>query len=498
MNMKAVGLLLGLLSIDASASNLKATNKRRKDHRKKHSKPVSIDEHKLRQFVLSHHLKEGFEPHYQIIEAGDEKSFYLGGEVISFDVNELFPVSGSSTLFESTIRSPLKGEFSPETGARILVSQRNGKLLGATKVNYQTGRIDEIVEIQAGIYISFNTEDFDLNYLGQHRLQQSRHEEQRATSENVRNLGVHPVPLQDLSDQPASGLDVGPCRTHRSIRLAVKYDSTFCSDFGYNDDLAEAHIEHVVALANNYFDRHGLCKKIELCNIEGHCLMNHNDQFNKLFTHAEAMCGDETEGDPTFNDLANLFAKHISTGGNFPEGCDAVHLIFGSKDAASTTNSVVGCSFTGELCNPFASGVTYFGFTADKVQQSFILAQQVANNLNTGIITGADKSVVEPANVEYLVAHRNEINAFVSKKRKEDSTCTATTRTTNHNKKKSVKRENDSPAEVDLTFDVHDLDLAHFLKCWGKSKELCRADSLCIWKKDSNLCLEKQTNSFRN
>jgi hypothetical protein len=185
----------------------------------------------------------------------------------------------------------------------------------------------------------------------------------------------------------ASGRDGGDsgkpvqasCSSLRTIRIAIAYDSSFCTTFGGADG-AKREVERIVAMAStSWYSRPGLCVQLQIADLEGHC-NSETDPYNR---------GDIESG---YNGLGMLhyFADYWHTSRSNVSR-DTAHLF----RTQSFTDDALGCAVCRSLCSRTAYGVIAFSSTISAVQRAVLFAHELGHN------AGADH--IDPTEGDFIM-----------------------------------------------------------------------------------------------
>jgi hypothetical protein len=169
------------------------------------------------------------------------------------------------------------------------------------------------------------------------------------------------------------------CSSLRNIRIAIAYDSSFCTSFGGADG-AEREVERIVAVAStSWYSRPGLCVQLEIVNLEGHC-NSETDPYNR---------GDIESGCSGFGMLdyfENYWNTHRSNVSR-----DAAHLF----RARPFSDWPFGCAYDRSLGESFAYGVNAFPSTMSAVRRAVLFAHELGHN------AGADH--IDPTEGDFIM-----------------------------------------------------------------------------------------------
>ena len=122
------------------------------------------------------------------------------------------------------------------------------------------------------------------------------------------------------------------CTHYRQIDVAIAYDTTFCNYCG-GPNKARKKIFEIINFASNRFRQQGLCIKVRLSALEGHCNVN-TDPYLRM-RHHNSGCG----GNGLLQDFTSFWhynRKHIPR--------DASHLFVGRE----FQDRKIGCAGIGK------------------------------------------------------------------------------------------------------------------------------------------------------
>jgi hypothetical protein len=316
--------------------------------------------------VVKDLLTSEFEP---VLQAVVSSQFTIGEHTISEEDLQPFSVYSDPTE-ESHL---YKADVSDGT---VFVSKDvDGKLMSAVKMSTLSGEIIQLANLSDNIFTTFSTSD-----LNQTKVQNIEFGPDMLAPVDgvVRSLAVMPANTKAYEENSSSsaGRKLSACTEVTVVRLSLKFDSQFCKEHGNSQDEVRAHIELIVATASSFYQVEGLCKAIEICDLEGFCNGDGSDTYRDMVSQTEAVCAAE-------NDLLTTFTSYIRN--NRPSECDNVHLLYGSEPDESEPyeTATIGCAYTAQMCNRYSTGVNYFGFSTNNALQATLLAHELGHNIGS-------------------------------------------------------------------------------------------------------------------
>jgi hypothetical protein len=352
-------------------------------------------------------LQSTFRPVQQIVGS----HFTIDGATISEEDLQPFSVYSDPTEESHLFKAEV-------TGGTVFVSKVDGVIISAMKVGAQSGEIIQLANLEGNIFTTFSTSNLDDT-----KVQQFEYGPEISPPEGRRGLDSITRGEQSGSS-PARKL--AACEEFTVVRLSLKFDSQFCKEHGNSQARVRAHIEEIVATASAFYQAEGLCKKIEICDLEGFCNGDGGDTYRDMVTQTDAVCGQD-------NDLLTTFTSYMQNNPTVSQ-CDNYHLFYGDEPDGSDPyeTTIIGCAYVGQMCTPYSTGVNYYGFTNNNALQATLLAHELGHNLGSGHFTPAEGSyqrefIMEPYICdcrEFDASSASQINDFVASK--QSSTCTRT------------------------------------------------------------------------
>jgi hypothetical protein len=154
------------------------------------------------------------------------------------------------------------------------------------------------------------------------------------------------------------------CSSLRPIRIAIAYDSSFCTTFGGANG-AKREVERIVAMASSsWYSRPGLCVQLQIVDLEGHC-NSEIDPYNR----GDIESGGNGEG--MLHYFAYYWQNHRSNVSR-----DVAHLF----RTQSFTNGVLGCAYERSLCDGVAYGVNTFPSNINALERAVVFAHELGHN----------------------------------------------------------------------------------------------------------------------
>jgi hypothetical protein len=351
-------------------------------------------------------LKSTFQPVLQQVLGSQ---FTIDGETIREEDLHSFSVYSNPTEESHLFKAEV-------TGGTVFVSKVDGEVISAVKVGAQSGEIVQLANLASDIFTTFSTSDLDKS-----KVQQFEYGPDLLGPDDRR--GLESITLGEQA-RSSTARNLAACEEFTVIRLSLKFDSQFCKEHGSAQAQVRAHIEGIVATASSFYQAEGLCKKIEICDLEGFCNDNGSDTYRDMVTQTSAVCGES-------NDLLTTFTSYIQS--NSPSQCDNYHLLYGNEPDGSDPyeTTIIGCAYTRQMCNNYATGVNYYGFTNNAALQATLLAHELGHNIGSGHSPAEGpfprEFIMEPYICDcrkFDASSATQINDFVASR--QSTTCTRT------------------------------------------------------------------------
>ena len=388
-------LLIGMAFLNSQSVMVEAAKsvrgkqaKKQKGNKSKQANVVTTSASAEKRFKKKALLKTTTTPQYQKIQ-GD--SFVLDGQQVSLKDENLLPVTVASAgitaepvVFQAASTIPNVFEKTENnTDDIILVSKVSGIFQGAIKIKKGTGELIQLSQFDNETFISFSTNDLDENELKNYTFG-----EDTAVPDFIRRQ-LDPI-NPDMNASYAGGSarrilqQPGPCPSYTVIRIALRYDSGYCAMFGDNGSFAEAYLHFLVATINEWYKVPGLCKEVQICNIQGFCNGAGTDVFrNMVQQSSQGVCYNWGNTNALLSQFTSYSYPNNRFPGQLPSQCDVAHLVYGNDANGNnpTPGTTIGCAWVGAICNNAASAVEYFGFTNNHALHATLIAHELGHNL---------------------------------------------------------------------------------------------------------------------
>uniref|UniRef100_A0A7S1BYA4 Peptidase M12B domain-containing protein n=1 Tax=Corethron hystrix TaxID=216773 RepID=A0A7S1BYA4_9STRA len=159
------------------------------------------------------------------------------------------------------------------------------------------------------------------------------------------------------------------CTIFKVIELAVVYESTFCADLG-DKDTADQRVISLVAGISLKYQQEGLCTKVNIAHIEGHCEST-TDPYKEFVDTNQSGCG-------SFGLLDGFTQYWNDNRGDIHR--DDAQLFSGTGLECSSGGCVIGCASVRALCNSRAYGVNYATFSSNTNLVEVLIAHEMGHN----------------------------------------------------------------------------------------------------------------------
>lgn len=246
-----------------------------------HGLKVGIPQDALDKFKEKKFLRDDFDPSGQLVL---DNRVTLGSETISVDDNDLdpfdvFTADANYFLGESKQGMPASSVFRSKVDPSVLVFKDDSGLRRVTKTDPAYGIPVSLEQLEDGssIFVEIGSGDIDESKLKQF------------------NYGEPPAPgmeyrlLQEVKERVASSdrfnRNLAVCSSYDIIKVAIAYESRFCSKSGGSQGAYNAVVD-VVAQASIKYEE--LCAKVQISHLEGYC-DSATDPYYNMF--AGDICG---------------------------------------------------------------------------------------------------------------------------------------------------------------------------------------------------------------
>jgi hypothetical protein len=157
------------------------------------------------------------------------------------------------------------------------------------------------------------------------------------------------------------------CSEFKVIELAAVYDSTFCAQNGGHSQ-SKSKIESIVGKASMMYQRQGVCTKVKIKSMEGHCVSS-VDPYKSAIDTGNIGCGGAN------GVLQGFSYVWKNKRGNLPRS--SAHLFF-AKDLGENT---IGCAYIDVLCKKtYGYGVNNFDALSNTYQLAALFAHELGHN----------------------------------------------------------------------------------------------------------------------
>jgi len=205
-----------------------------------------------------------------------------------------------------------------------------------------------------------------------------------------------------------------PCTEFDVIELAIDYESSFCTYHGGPEESIEA-VAGIIAATSIKYQQEGLCRKIQLSNLDGYCDPNNDPYVESISTNLSGCSG---------YGLLTYFGEYFNA--NKANVTRDASILFSGTGLECQTNNlcVVGCANIASLCQKESGyGVVYAAFVNSTNFRSILVAHElghVAGALHQ--IFGGGENIMAPTITSYAKGFSkttvDKMNCYSSK-----STC---------------------------------------------------------------------------
>lgn len=148
------------------------------------------------------------------------------------------------------------------------------------------------------------------------------------------------------------------CISHKTIEVAIAYDSSMCDDFSGDKIRVDAHIQAIVGLASLYYEPS--CIKLSLVHIDGTC--------DKLFDPYAKIANSKSILEEFTSEWIRK-KQHINR--------DVAHLFSG----ISFQSGVLGWAWKGSICNKQSGyGASWMKYTDNIALRASLFAHELGHN----------------------------------------------------------------------------------------------------------------------
>ena len=186
------------------------------------------------------------------------------------------------------------------------------------------------------------------------------------------------------------------CSSYKIVKVAIVFDSTFCSRFGGGNGAVQK-AERIVARASMMYQAQGVCAKLRISNLEVRCDPN-SDPYRSMVVNGDMSCSRSTSR----GILRNFRSFHQSNRRNVLREAAAVHFFFG----ASPPGNTIGCASVHSMCENSAYGVNDITFTRNELVQVALFAHELGHNAGLRHVDG------EPSSGRYVMASGLRTSSF--------------------------------------------------------------------------------------
>lgn len=331
---------------------------------------LKITQQQIDGFKEKHYLLEETELTFNRMFAKDRILF--GGKI--YPINKMKPAkifTDDATYMHDGVEDELPqiNVLQMEDNEEIVTVEKthDGEINTIMILNKENGLTVELVKIARDIVVAIQHSDYDTNRLNeafQYGIIANKQHDRAVNSSlsSATEIGTN-------KDQLGRSI---LCTSYKQIELAVVYESSYCGNYGYDKEKADASVLSLVATVSSRFKQTFLCMEVIVSHLEGYC-NNTTDPFQQLVNMNESGC--ESKGLlGHFRDYWNELRVHVSR--------DTAHLLTGTHfECKPNRTCTIGCATLSSTCNVnLAYGVSYTTFTNSSVLRSTLVAHEVGHN----------------------------------------------------------------------------------------------------------------------
>jgi len=338
-------------------------------------------------FRSAHHLLEGTELHLQMVSADNTVS--VNGKAYDVNINTMEPFhvyTRDATYTHDGIpyfSLPRTNVFQWKTDTEIVtVIQERSSSPGSINASdlltilitlRETGQTIELANVAPGVLGTITGEDYDiekmeLNY--RHGATQSPNKYSHGLAEEI------PQTHHDNNGERRSLASNAVCdfENSRVIELAIAYDSSFCRKHGGRTNADAAVAAYVALVSSTKYQQNGLCFRIELSHLEGHCNFQETDPYREMVHLNNVGCGGGVGVLQEFSTFWDNNRSYVRR--------DVAHLLSGTEMGCDIARSCfVGCAYLATTCSGVdAYAVNHVTFTESYDTIAILLAHELGHN----------------------------------------------------------------------------------------------------------------------
>lgn len=276
-------------------------------------------------------------------------------------------------LDDKEVPCPLSNVYTKyDKGRKITVSKtKNGDIKSIHVVDPECAGSETFESVVPGLVTSIPSEAYDEDELSKFVYGNTEALTNRLRTRNLRSSAESASTVtKDVTPTGQKNRKLQNC-PEKSIKLAVAFDSSYCSDLG---DYTSAYNQIVTTVANVAALYEGsTCLTVEADYIEGFCDPA-TDPYKPGVDTNKSGCTDEGLLD-VFQDFWNANRQSVDR--------DLAHLASGTGLECSNGGCVIGCAYVNVMCtSPSSSyGVNYMTFTGNQALLDSLLAHEMGHNV---------------------------------------------------------------------------------------------------------------------
>lgn len=402
---------------------------------------VSITKQDISSFKDSYALKDDIPLKIQEIPASN--SFTVNDK--RYDINDLDRVEDIFTPdFEYRMdgveqeNMPDFNVFSKESGReRILVMFRENVIENILISNKDTGATAaELIHLRGRYLVTIMPEDIDIEKYSEYILAEPASSQSNTVDDIQNNVESFAGDLEELVEDVVEDLRDSieaaeniffkwikyfpglyskfDCQEYQMVEISVSFESTFCNEEGGADRAFEKAAQ-MVAAASMRYQQKGLCRKIQMSQMDGYCADSTDPYANHVLDNKSG-CYDEWG-------LLNDFREY-SNANNTEAKRDASILFSGTALECSNLGCVVGCAFIKSLCQQEKGYAVVDGvFTESIDYRSVLVAHELGHIMGATHQHGSSGKYVMEAAVKESAEMFSRKSIRLMNRYMRDSTC---------------------------------------------------------------------------
>lgn len=331
----------------------------------------------------------------EFVAKGKKYKIKTAKEISVFTNDATYIVDGTK------MKPPASTAFRIDDGNDVIIFSKDtkGTLKAATVVDKVTGSAEYFESMSNGMIAKIEEKN-----INNEEMKKFFYEHLPSFEGNDEFLSQSEFHTRKLTTSVTNRKLQTSCSQYKVIDLALAFESSYCSQ--HTDlDGATAEINNLVAIVSAKYQQAGLCTKVKISHLEGHCDPN-NDPYKAAVDLNQSGCG----GPGLLNEFRTYWVNNRS---NVQR--DSAHLISGTGLECDSSGCVIGCAYVGVLCNQAVGyGVNYVTFTGNTNLQAVLLAHELGHNAAANHYNIYEHIMYPSVNPASLGFSATTINSFLT------------------------------------------------------------------------------------